>query len=228
MVRTVSLAGALCAIVLAAGSPLMADSMFRIENPPLDYEVVDAYPFDGTGDFGPFDDASSVLLGYRGEAREIVEFDISGFQVPGGEYVSAALFQAYIADDNIGGLGIAGITPSSLACHGYVGNGVAELSDFEAGDANFLARYLLGDDPYIGQQVTFDVTDFVRQLVAGGETWVGLTVRAEQLGGVMLFEGPRSPMLTIWTMPVPEPTSALLLMMAAVVPWRPRSDAVAH
>ena len=212
-------AGVLC---LLGGAVAWADSQFIIDNPPLDYEVIDTEPFDGFGDFGPFPDSASVLLGYTGEAREVVEFDIAPFQVPAGERISSALFQAYIADNNIAGMGIAGITPASVACHGYVGNGIPELSDFEAGNGNFLAREMLGEHPYIGQQLTFDVTDFVKQLVDTNQTWVGLTVRAEQLGGIMLFEGRHSPMLTIQTVPVPEPSALATLALAGLAVLRRR------
>jgi len=195
-------------LILVSAVPAWANSQFVIENPPLDYEVIDAYPYDGFGDFGPFDGASSVLFGYTGEARECIEFDISPFHVPAGEQVTSALFQVYIMDANIAGMGIAGITPDSVATYGYPGNGVMDLSDFEHG--YFLSRVELGENPYIGQQLTFDITEFVQQLVSEGRTWVGLNVRAEQLGGIMLFEGPQSPMLTIQTAPVPEPTTLAL------------------
>ena len=109
-----------------------------------------------------------------------------------------------------------------MACHGYVGNGIPELSDFEAGNGNFLAREMLGEHPYIGQQLTFDVTDFVKQLVDTNQTWVGLTVRAEQLGGIMLFEGRHSPMLTIQTVPVPEPSALATLALAGLAVLRRR------
>ena len=215
------LAACAAVICLMGGLTAFADSEFRIENPELDYEVIDAYPFDGYGDFGPFQSASSVLLGTTGEAREVIEFDISPFVVPSGEQITQALFQVYIADNYIAGMGVPwGDTPDLIALQGYVGNGVADLSDFEAGNDNILGRMDL-IDPYIGQQLTWDITDYVRELVDAGETWLGLTVKAEEFGGIMLFEGPSSPMLTINTT-VPEPATLSVLALAGLALLRRR------
>jgi MYXO-CTERM domain-containing protein len=207
---------------LLGSGPALADSVFTISNPPLDYEVIDAYPFDGFGDFGPFQDSAAVLLGWTGEARFVTEFDISPFAVPPGEQISLATFQAYIASVEVGGMDVPpGDNPDSVALQGYVGNGAADLFDFEAGDGNYLGQVLL-PDPYVGQQLTFDVTSFVTQLVNDSEDFAGLTVRAEEYGAITLFEGLNSPKLTIYTTAVPEPAAFTLLAVAGLALARRR------
>ncbi|KPJ66313.1 hypothetical protein AMJ44_08540 [candidate division WOR-1 bacterium DG_54_3] len=178
--------------------PALADSVFTIEDPPVDFEVVDADPFDGIGDNGPYSTFNDALLGTEGECRSMAEFDISPFSVPPGEFISAATFEVRITAIEIYGLGVNGETPESLAVDGYVGNGIAELSDFEAGDGNIL-DWVATPDPQIGQVLSFDVTAFVTDLVNAEESFVGLTVRAETFGGLWVTEGSGFPKLTIET-----------------------------
>jgi len=173
-------------------------TIFTIENPPVDFEVVDADPFDGFGDNGPYSTFNDVLLGTLGECRSMAEFDISTFSVPPGEFINMATFEVMITDIDIFGLGVDGETPESLAVDGYVGNGLAELSDFEAGDGNVLDA-VDTPDPYIGQVLTFDVTSFVTDLVNAQEQYVGLTIRAVTFGGLQVEEGGVYPKLTIET-----------------------------
>jgi len=187
-------------VVVLGGAPVLADSVFTIENPPVDCEVVDAEPFDGYGDNGPYSTFNDALLGTLGECRSMAEFDISPFSVPPGEYISSATLEVVITAIEIYGLGVNGETPESLGVDGYVGNGVEELSDFEAGDGNLLDS-VPTPDPQIGQLLTFDVTSFVTEMVNAQEQWVGLTVRAETFGGLWVTEGGIYPKLTIETMP---------------------------
>ena len=182
------------------GAPVLADSVFTIEDPPVDCEVVDAEPFDGVGDNGPYSTFNDALLGTLGECRSMAEFDISPFSVPPGEYISVATFEVMITEIEIYGLGVNGETPESLGVDGYVGNGIEELSDFEAGDGNLLDS-VPTPDPQIGQLLTFDVTSFVTEMVNAQEQWVGLTVRAETFGGLWVTEGGVYPKLTIETIP---------------------------
>ena len=179
--------------------PALAHPVFTIEDPPVDFEVVDAEPFDGIGDNGPYSTFSDALLGTEGECRSMAEFDISPLSVPPGEFISAATLEVKITEINISGLGVNGETPEYLAVDGYVGDGVAELADFQAGDGNLLDT-VLTPDPWIGQVLSFDVTLFVTELVAVGETYVGLTVRAGTFGGLWVTEGSGFPKLTIETM----------------------------
>ena len=187
-----------------AGGPLVAGHVFTIEDPPVDFEVIDADPFDGVGDNGPYSTFNDALLGTLGECRSMAEFDISPFTVPPGEFISAATFEVRITEIDVFGLGVDGQTPDSLAVDGYVGNGVAELSDFQAGDGNVLDS-VATPTPQIGQVLSFDVTSFVADLVNAHVGYVGLTVRAETFGGLMVEESGTYgyPRLTIETTPEP-------------------------
>jgi hypothetical protein len=180
------------------GTAALAESTFIIENPPVDFEVVDAEPFDGVGDNGPYSTFNDALLGTLGECRSMAEFDISPFSVPPGEFIYAATFEVRITAIEIYGLGVNGETPHSLAADGYVANGVAELSDFQAGDGNVLDS-VATPNPQIGDVLNFDVTSFVREVVEAQEPFVGLTVRAETFGGLWVGEGGVYPRLTIAT-----------------------------
>jgi hypothetical protein len=195
----IALACLLVASVLG-GAAALADSLFVIQDPPVDFEVVDAEPFDGIGDNGPYYTFNDALLGTEGECRSSAEFDISEFSVPSGEVISAATLEVRITEIDIAGLGVNGETPEALAVDGYAGNGVDELSDFQAGDGNTLDTVAI-PDPQIGQIVRFDVMQFIDDLVAARMTYAGLTVRATTFGGVWLEEGDGYPRLTIRTAP---------------------------
>jgi len=201
------------------GAPVLAGSVFTIENPPVDFEVVDADPFDGFGDNGPYSTFNDALLGTEGECRSMAEFDISAFTVPPGEYISSATFDMVITAIDIYGLGVNGETPESLAVDGYVGNGVAELSDFEAGNGNLLDT-VATPNPQVGQLVSFEVTSYVTELVNAHEQYVGLTVRAGTFGGLWVTEGGVYPRLTIET--IPEPGTLVLLSLGALALTRRR------
>ena len=193
--------GSLLLASVFGGTAALAESVFAIEDPPVDFEVIDAEPFDGIGDNGPYSTFNDALLGTEGECRSMAELDISTFSVPPGEFISAATFEVRITDIDIFGLGVDGETPDGLAVDGYVGNGIAELSDFQAGDCKFL-DWVATPDPWLGQVLSFDVTSFVTDLVNTQEPFVGLTVRAVSFGGLMMEEGGGYPKLTIETMPV--------------------------
>lgn len=204
---------------VCGGTASLASSVFTIPDPPVDFEVIDAddgsgeYFFDGIGDFGPFSTFNDAVLGSFGEARSMAEFDISPFTVPPGEFISAATFEARITSNNVFGLGVDGETPSSVAVDGYVGNGIAELSDFQVADGNVLYS-VATPNPQVGQILSFDVTSFVSALVSANETYVGLTLRAESFGGLMFEEGAGYPKLTIET--IPEPSTLTLLALAGL------------
>ena len=196
----------LASVLVAPAAP--ADSVFTIEDPPVDFEVVDAddgsgeYFFDGIGDFGPYATFNDALLGSIGEVRSMAEFDISPFSVPAGEVISAATFEVELTGIDVFGLGVDGEIPNGLAVDGYVGDGIAEVSDFQITDGNMLDS-VPTPDPWVGQVLSFDVTSFVADLVSAGETFVGLTVRAESFGGLMMEEGGGYPRLTIETVQAP-------------------------
>lgn len=200
MYHPTRLMGALLLAFAACAATAPAQSLFTIEDPPVDFEVIDAEPFDGIGDNGPYSTFNDALLGTLGECRSMAEFDLSPFSLPPGEVISSARFEVRITEIDIFGLGVNGETPASLAVDGYVGDGMAELADFQAGDGNQLDT-VPTPDPWIGQVLSFDVTSFVTELVAVHETYVGLTVRAETFGGLWVEEGSGYPKLIIESQP---------------------------
>jgi len=195
--------GCLIIALLIVSSSAMADSTFVIANPEVDFEIIDMAPFDGFGDTGPFSTYNTVLLGSLGDDREMAEFDISAFSIPEGEVVTSATLEVRINSIFVFGLGVPnGDNPDVMAAYGYVGDGLESIPDFEAGDDNLLDM-LDTTNPQVGQVLSFDVTSFVADLVDAGEVWVGLTVAAEEFGGIAIIEGGPYPRLTIQTAPAP-------------------------
>jgi hypothetical protein len=203
----------LCLSLLATEKAKAATFTF---DPTITFEVGDGFftePFDGRGDAdavfpGNFD---TVVLGTLGEAAEFAEFDISGFSIPAQEVITSATFQTRISSLQVGGLGVNfGENPDSLGVRGYVGNGIAEASDFQAGT---LLDTVDISSASVGQLLSFDVTAFVQNLVSNDDSFVGFGVRAQDFGGLALE---RFPTLTIATSAVsttvPEPTSVLGLL----------------
>jgi hypothetical protein len=182
----------------------VSNTIFTIVDPEIDFEVIDADPFDGYGDNGPFATFNDVLLGTLGECRSCVEFDISNYSIPPGEIISSSTLEVMITEIDVYGLGVNGETPESLAVDGYIGNGVEELSDFEAGDGNTLDSIAI-PDPQIGQILSFNITSFITEMVTAQEHYVGLAVRAETFGGLWVTENEIYPKLTIETIHLPEP-----------------------
>jgi hypothetical protein len=118
------------------------------------------------------------------------------------------------------GLGVDGELPTAFAVDGYVGNGIAELSDFQAGDGNVLDLVATPPSPQVGDILRFDVTAFITALVDGGTRYAGLTLRADSFGGMMFEEGYGYPALTIET--IPEPGTLTLLALASLTLLRNR------
>jgi hypothetical protein len=73
--------------------------------------------------------------------------------------------------------------PGSLGIFGYVGNGTAESSDFEAGV--FLSSVDISSLS-TRDTLSFDVTQFVNQRVNNGDAFAGFSIRALNLGAVAL------------------------------------------
>jgi hypothetical protein len=214
--------GVLLLTGLLWGPAAMADSLFVIADPEVDFEVIDYDPWDGLGDVGPFYTFNDALIGTEGEIRSMAEFDISGFSVPPGEFISDAMFEVKVTEIDVFGMGVDGDIPSGLAVDGYVGDGVDDLSDFEAGDGNVLDT-VATPAPEVGQVLRFRVTSYVTDLVDANESYVGLTLRAESFGGLMFEEGDGFPKLTIQT--VPEPGSFALCALASLLFLRRRRGA---
>ena len=165
--------------------------------------------FDGIGDEVLPAGLPVVLKGTQGEAAQFAEFNIGSLsQIPN---ISSAIFQAEILSFQVSGLGVNVTNPGSVGIFGYVGNGTAETSDFEAG---VLLSSLDVSGLSTGALLNFDVTQFVKQGVSNNNPFAGFGIRALNLGGLSLKGGdlPGSqPKLIVETAevaePVPEPTT---------------------
>jgi hypothetical protein len=174
----------------------------------LDYSY-DGNSFDGLGDEVLPANVPFTLKGTEGEAAQFAEFNIGSFSpLPN---ISSAIFQTEILSFLVAGLGVNGTNPGSVGIFGYVGNGTAETSDFEAG---VLLSSLDVSSSSPGDILNFDVTQFVKQGVSNNNAFAGFGIRALNLGGLSLKGGdfPGSqPKLIVETAevaePVPEPTT---------------------
>ena len=72
-----------------------------------------------------------------------------------------------------------------LAVYGYAGDGVLTGTDFDLGTLLATEQPL----PAEGTIMTFDVTDFIDDLVAGSSRYAGFNIRATSDGGVSLYSG---------------------------------------
>ncbi len=153
--------------------------------PETTFEVIDGGfdgEFDGIGDSVFPGNFFTVILGKSGEAAEFAEFDISKLSIPKGEVITNTRFEVKITGLEVGGLGASfGDNPDSIGAFGYAGNGVADASDFEIGVLLDTENTVL---PSVGQQLSFDVTDFMQNLVKSDESFAGIGLRALELGGV--------------------------------------------
>ncbi len=154
------------------------ETTFEVINGGFDGE------FDGTGDSVFPGNFFTVILGSSGEAAEFAEFDIGEFSIPEGKTITSARFDVKITGLEVGGLGAPfGDNPDSIGAFGYAGNGVADASDFEAG---VLLDTEDTSNPFVGQQLSFDLTDFVQNLVNNDESFAGIGLRALEFGGVLV------------------------------------------
>jgi len=179
--------------------------------PTITFEVIDGPDvfdvgiYDGRGDHlfpGNFDVVYNAP-NYR-DIAEFAEFNIGNFSAASNTFINSAIFQAEILP-----FGVNGISPyrGSLGIFGYVGNGTAEASDFEAGV--FLSSVYVASS-FTAGIINFDVTQFVNQRVTNGDAFTGFSIRALNEGGLPLanYPNPGGPKLIVETAePVPEPTT---------------------
>jgi hypothetical protein len=186
-------------------------------SPTITFEVIDiggqeGHTYNGLGDLlfpGNFGIAYSQTKYIEGghETASFAEFNISNFSVAPNTFINSAIFQAEIYTFAVN----EGLNPGSLGLFGYVGNGIAEVSDFEAGV--FLSSIDVSAS-FVGDILNFDVTPFVNQRINNGDAFTGFGIRALNPGGLVLGGGnwPGSlPRLIVETTdvaePVPEPTT---------------------
>jgi hypothetical protein len=190
----------------------------------ITFEVIDAPglpndSFDGRGDRIYSNIANmSVAKGTLGEAALLTEFNIGSSSFAPNTVINRAILQVEIFSLTLFGLGIESIIPNSLGIFGYIGNGTAEASDFEAGvflnSVNILS-------PSVGDTLSFDVSSYVNQRVSNGNAFAGFGIRALNFGGLFLNNDSNSgirPRLIVETAnvtePVPEPTTILSAAIA--------------
>ncbi len=185
--------------------------------PTITFQVNDNN-LDGLGDRVQSGNFDFIVRGTIGEAAEFGEINIGSFSLVPNTVISSAIFKAEIDTFLIYGLGVSATNPGSVGIFGYVGNGTAEASDFEAGvllssvDISSLSP---------GDLLNFDVTRFVKQRVSNGDAFAGFGIRALNVGGLALntsnFSGIK-PSLIVETADVtesvPEPTTILTAAIA--------------
>jgi hypothetical protein len=183
--------------------------------PAITFEVIDGGydgdSFDGLGDLLFPNNFDTVVRGMVGEAAEFAEIDIGSFSLASNTVISSAIFQSGIYF-GVTGLGVdyEYTNPGSLGIFGYVGNGTAEASDFEAG---ILLSSVDISSSSSGDTLNFDVTSFVNQRVSNGDAFAGFGIRALNFGAISVTPtfSRIEPKLIVETAdvaePVPEPTT---------------------
>jgi hypothetical protein len=163
---------------------------------------------DGLGDV--LFPAGAVIKGMS-EAASFAEFNIGSFSLNPSIVISRAIFQAGLGF-GVSGLGVTDpyTNPGSLGIFGYVGNGTAEISDFEA--AVLLSSVDISSSSS-GDILNFDVTSFVNQRVSNGDAFAGFGIRALNFGAIDLspeyLNIPQKLIIETADVaePVPEPTT---------------------
>jgi len=182
--------------------------------PAIKFKVIDSN-LNGQGDIvlpGNFD---VVAKGRVAETAAVAEFNLGNFSLNQNTTINSAVIQimvhsVWVTDPHIG---IGSINPGSLGIFGYVGNGAADASDFEAGV--FLSSVDVSSFPpllSVNTSISFDVTPFVKQRASNGDSFAGFGIRALNIGAASIY-GPSPPRLIVEANqipePVPEPTTIL-------------------
>jgi len=188
--------------------------------PTIIFQVVDGFSdvYDGLGDElfpGFFNYVEKGGIPNRGghETAPFAEFSIGNFSVAPHTFINSAIFQTEISSFLVS----EGLSARSLDIFGYVGNGTAEVSAFEAGV--FLSSVDVSSSSP-GDILNFDVTPFVHQRVSNDDAFAGFGIRITSsllsypnYGRVKLGDSyyGKEPSLIIETVdvaePVPEPTT---------------------
>jgi hypothetical protein len=135
------------------------------------------------------------------EIRAFYEFNIGNLSLTTNTVIHHAIVEARISSGTTN-------FPNFLSIFGYVGNGLADISDFEAG---VFLNSLNVSSSSAGDILSFDVTPFVNQLVSNNDAFAGFGIRASNFGGISLNATDNNSSLVIETVdvaePVPEPTT---------------------
>jgi hypothetical protein len=136
----------------------------------MGYDDGEAMRFDNNrSDINP--SVPSVYRLYAGpHRRAFYEFDIGNLSLAPNTVIRSAILKTPISKVNHGGS-----DPLLLRLFGYVGNGKADLSDFDAGVslgvAELMDTYLFPRIP--GDSIDFDVTPFVNERVNSRDDFAG-------------------------------------------------------
>ena len=217
----VAVASVCTALGFALGASEEAKAATFTLPPTITFQVNDNN-FDGRGDRVQSGNFDFIVRGTFAEAAEFGEINIGSFSLAPNTVISRAIFQAEIDTFLIYGFGVSATNPGSVGIFGYVGNGTAEASDFEAG---VLLSSVDISSSSSGDILNFDITPFVKQRVSNGDAFAGFGIRALNLGGLFLNNydpfNPSSgikPRLIVETAdvtePVPEPTTMLCAAIA--------------
>jgi hypothetical protein len=210
------------ALSFALGANQEAKAATFALNSTIFFEVIDlatSAPFSYDGVYDEEVDTlrieSNFFFGKLSEAERTLfsEFNIDTFSLAPNKVIRSAIFQTQIGSFDY--FPMEPMNPGSVGIFGYVGNGIAEGSDLEAGV--FLSSVDVSSSVR-GDIVSFDVTPFVKQRVNNADAFAGFALRALNPGFVYLERGPGSnfppyrPLtLVIETAdvaePVPEPTT---------------------
>jgi len=171
------------------------------ENSPFPY-----YYFDGGGDT-VFMTGNSFFGKIRvAEGRLLVEFNIDSFSFVPTQEIRRVLFQTQLSF--VGSSDWEYPNPGSFGIFGYVGNGTADASDFEAGE---LLSSVDVSSSSVGDFLSFDVTPFVKQRVSNRDSFAGFGFRVFNFGSLGLggdnIPGYPVRMVVETAEPVPEPTT---------------------
>ena len=213
----VAVASVCTALGLALGASEEAKAATFTLAPTITFQVNDNN-FDGRGDRVQSGNFDFIVRGNFAEAAEFGEINIGSFSLAPNTVISSAIFQAEIDTFSINGFGVSATNPRTVGIFGYVGNGTAEASDFEAG---VLLIYVDISSSSPGDILNFDITPFVKQRVSNGDPFAGFAIRALSFGGLALntsnFSGIK-PSLIVETAEVtesvPEPTTILTAAIA--------------
>jgi hypothetical protein len=182
--------------------------------PTITFEVGDGdgfkgLSFDGRGDYLGVGSFGYILREVTRDQGEFAEFNISSLSLAPNTVISSAVLQTQIRDFPMTGYGVVNYTqPGTLGIFGYVGNGRYDLSDFEAG-VILSSIDISSSSP--GDILNFDITPFVNQRVNNGDAFAGFSIRALNLGSVIIGSPGKHPRLIVEIAdvagPVPEPTT---------------------
>ncbi len=176
------------------------------------FSVGDRNGQDGLGDYISGDVPLPVGIingeGNRQEYRALYEFNLANLSLAPNTAISSAIFG--VKANTISSYG----RWSRLDAHGYIGNGQADVSDFEAGEflgGRYLYSVLLNTTiPGIKPSpfFYFDVLPLISQSIKNNDTSAGFSLRIDD-GYLTLNQDARLTIITVDVAaePVPEPTT---------------------